>query len=306
MRLLITGARGQLGHAVAKASMHRGYLTLALARDRLDITDASSADRVMADNAPDMVVNCAAYTAVDRAEEEPQLAFAVNRDGASNLAAACAQSKVPLIHVSTDYVFDGTQKDPYTETDTVHPINVYGASKASGETEIQNTFDRFIILRTAWVFGVHGNNFVKTMLRLGQERQTLRVVDDQFGCPTFSGHLAEAIMRIVANYRRRRTLPWGIYHYGGQPPVNWYAFAEHIFLAARTIGIPLKVERLEAIPSHAYPLPAKRAANSMLDCSKFKRVFGMDAALWQDGVQAVVADWHKTIAANDGRHPGSR
>ena len=291
MHLLITGAQGQLGHDVAQAADQQGFDTQALPRSSLDITRADLVDQAIDARQPDLVVNCAAYTAVDRAEEEPEQAFAVNRDGPSHLAAACARHSIPLIHVSTDYVFDGTKDSPYNETDQIRPINAYGRSKAAGEAAVQAMTGRFVILRTAWVFGAHGNNFVRTMLRLGQERPSLRVVNDQVGCPTFTGHLAEAIMGIVAIYRTETELPWGIYHYGGQPPISWHGFADHIFTTARAMGVPLKIEALEAIPTSEYPLPAKRAANSRLDSSKFERVFGLQTGAWEDGVRAVVSAW---------------
>ncbi len=294
MRILITGARGQLGHDVAAAAANRGFDTLALPRSALDITSAGSVDRSIEADRPDLVINCAAYTAVDRAEQESQSALAVNRDGPANLAAACARASIPLIHISTDYVFDGTQDAPYSETDTVRPINAYGMSKLAGETALESKTKHFIIIRTAWVFGTQGNNFVKTMLRLGREREVLQVVNDQIGCPTFSGHLAAAILTIAERYRRQRELPWGIYHYGGQPPVSWHGFADYIFTTARALGLPLSVERLEAIPTSAYPLPAKRAANSRLDCRKIERLFGLKAPSWQIGVQTVVADWSRS------------
>ena len=221
-------------------------------------------------------------------------ALAANREGPANLAAACSRLLIPLVHISTDYVFDGTQADPYAETDPVCPINAYGASKLAGEQEIQNRTRRFIILRTAWVFGIHGHNFVKTMLKLSMERETLRVVDDQVGSPTFAGHLAEAITTITAHYRCQRNIPWGIYHYGGQPPTSWHGLADYTLAIAREQGLPLKVAHLEAIPTSEYPLPAKRAANSQLDCHKIKQVFGLDPSPWQSGVEAVVAAWRRT------------
>jgi dTDP-4-dehydrorhamnose reductase len=299
MHLLITGAKGQLGHDVTEAALNRGYAPLALAHDQLNITDADSVSQAIAAGQPDLVINCAAYTAVDRAEEEPQLAFAVNRDGAANLAEACAKRRIPLIHVSTDYVFNGGQEEPYLETDPVDPINTYGLSKAAGEAEVQARTERFIILRTAWVFGVHGGNFVKTMLRLGLGQETLRVVDDQFGCPTFTGHLAEAIMQIAAHYRHKAACPWGIYHYGGQPPINWYGFAKSIFALARDMGLPMKIQNLTAIPTSEYPLPAKRAANSILDVRKIKRVFGVAAGPWQEGVRAVARSVYNASMADN-------
>ncbi len=293
MRILITGARGQLGYEVVEAVFDNGFEAVGLPHRGLDITQADIVDRTIEDNRPDLVVNCAAYTAVDRAEKEIEAALAVNRDGPANLAIACSRLSVPLIHISTDYVFDGTQADPYRETDPVRPINAYGASKLAGEQEIQKKTRRFIILRTAWVFGIHGHNFVKTILKLSMERETLRVVDDQIGSPTFAGHLADAITRIAVHYHRERDIPWGIYHFGGQPPTNWYGFAAHTISVAREMGIPLKLKHLEAIPASEYPLPAKRAANSQLNCQKIEKAFGLESSRWQIGVEAVVADWRR-------------
>ena len=300
MRILITGARGQLGNDLAAAAARRGFDPLALPRDKLDITSAGNVARIIAADRPDLVVNCAAYTAVDRAEQEMQAALAVNRDGPAHLAAACARASLPLVHISTDHVFDGTRDAPYTETDPVCPVNTYGMSKLAGEVAVQNETEHFIIIRTAWVFGTHGQNFVKTMLRLGQERQTLRVVNDQIGCPTFSGHLAAAILTIVERYHRQRDLPWGIYHYGGQPPVSRHGLAAFIFSTARALGLPLSVEHLEAIPTSAYPLPAKRAANVRLDCRKIERFLGLKAPSWQNGVETVVADWTRSHTVSPG------
>ncbi len=294
MRIVITGAQGQLGRDVVKTSVDRGFDAVGLGRSRLDITRTAMVARTIEDHRPDLVINCAAFTAVDLAEKEMESALAANRDGPANLAAACSRLSAPLVHISTDYVFDGTQADPYAETDPVRPINAYGASKLAGEQEIQNRTRRFIILRTAWVFGIHGHNFVKTMLKLSMERETLRVVDDRVGSPTFAGHLAEAIATIAAHYRRQRDIPWGIYQYGGQPPTSWHGLADYTLALARERGLPLKVAHLEAVPTSEYPLPAKRAANSQLDCRKIKQVFGLDPSPWQSGVEAVVAAWCRT------------
>ena len=294
MRMLVTGAQGQLGRDVVTTAKIHGFDAIALGRDRLDITRAENVKFAFEVNPPDLVVNCAAYTAVDRAEQEPELAFEVNRDGPSHLAAACSKTAIPLIHISTDYVFDGRKQGSYNETDPICPLNVYGHSKAAGESEIQRNTDRFIILRTAWVFGAHGNNFVKTMLRIGCEHETIRVVDDQIGCPTFTGSLATAIIRIAEQYRQHNEVNWGIYHYGGQPPVSWYGFALQIFKTAHQAGLPLKETQVEAISTNDYPTTAKRAANSVLDSSKIKRAFNIDVESWYAGLKAVVAHCGQT------------
>ena len=291
MRLLITGARGQLGRDVVACAQKRSLDAVALGRKRLDITRAEDVKRTIDTLLPDFVINCAAYTAVDRAENEADLAFAVNRDGPSHLAAACSKTAIPLIHISTDYVFEGSKQGPYDETDPVRPLNVYGHSKAAGESEVRRNTKRHIILRSAWIFGVHGHNFVKTMLRLGREHETIRVVDDQIGSPTFTGELAEVILKIVTRYRRQTDLEWGIYHYGGQPPVSWHGFAKQIFKTARQAGLPLKLTRLEAISSSEYPTAAKRAANSVLDNRKIERVFEVDVASWHTGLLEVVTHY---------------
>lgn len=291
MRILITGAQGQLGRDMVASAQNSGYDTVALGRDRLDITRTENVRRTIEDISPDLVINCAAYTAVDRAEQEAELAFAVNRDGPSHMAASCSKLAIPLIHISTDYVFDGRKQGPYRENDPICPLNVYGRSKAAGESAIQRNTDRFIILRTAWVFGAHGNNFVKTMLRLGCEKETIRVVDDQVGCPTFTGSLAHAIISIAGRYRLQSDLDWGIYHYGGQPPVSWHGFAKQIFKTARQAGLPLKLNRLEAISTREYPTAAERAANSVLDNRKIERVFDIEVESWHAGLQKVVGHY---------------
>ena len=196
MKLLVTGANGQVGHALA-ALDGPGLTMVALDRARLGITDEEAVRRVVRTHAPDAVINAAAYTAVDRAESEPEAAFAVNRDGPAHLAAACAEAGVPLLHISTDYVFGGTKAEPYVETDPVAPLGVYGQSKWAGEEAVRARLPQHIILRTAWVFSDHGSNFVKTMLRLGREREVLRVVADQHGGPTAASDIAEALVAIA-------------------------------------------------------------------------------------------------------------
>jgi dTDP-4-dehydrorhamnose reductase len=233
-----------------------------------------------------LVVNCAAHTAVDRAESEPELALAVNRDGPAHLAAACGKARIPLIHISTDYVFDGTKQEPYRETDPVSPLGVYGRTKAEGEGEVRSRLREHIILRTSWVYGIHGHNFVKTMLRLGQERRVLRVVNDQRGCPTNAADLAEIILAIAGQCDRN---PWGTYHYSGKGETTWHGFAEAIIAEARKYT-SLLVERLEPIPSAQYPTPAKRPANSVLDCSLFTSTFGIEPQPWRESLARMMGE----------------
>jgi dTDP-4-dehydrorhamnose reductase len=230
-----------------------------------------------------MVVNAAAYTAVDQAESESELAFAVNRDGPAFLASACAERKIPLIHISTDYVFDGEKEGPYLETDPLSPLGVYGKSKAAGEMEVRERLAQHLILRTAWLYGVQGGNFVKTMLRLGRERDVIQVVADQYGCPTYAADLSEAILKIAAQLIGGKKAAWGIYHYCGKGVTSWHGFAEAILNLAKE-HIQLKVKRIEAITTAEYPTPAKRPANSTLDCSLFESRFGFAPRPWNESL----------------------
>jgi dTDP-4-dehydrorhamnose reductase len=290
MKLLITGAGGQVGKETAAAAAEHGFETAALTHQDLDIADKSAVKRIFHEVAPSMVVNAAAYTAVDKAESEPDLAAAVNEFGPANLAEACRAGGIPLIHLSTDYVFDGNQKRPYRETDPVNPAGVYGRSKAAGEAAVASRLDRHVILRTAWVFSSHGSNFVKTMIRLGRERDAIGVVDDQIGCPTDAAAIARAILSICARYADDPDLPWGTYHFCGAPTVTWYGFANRIFAAAQAAGIGLTLDTLEAITTADYPTAAARPANSVLDCGKIAAAFGIEAPDWRDGLSRVVKE----------------
>jgi dTDP-4-dehydrorhamnose reductase len=242
----------------------------------VDITNAGRTREALLKAQVETAVNAAAFTAVDKAETEMKQAFAVNRDGAANVAAAAADADVGLIHVSTDYVFDGTKAGPYVESDPITPLGVYGSSKAEGEAAARRACSRVVILRTAWVFGLEGANFVKTMLRLGGERDVLRIVDDQRGCPTFADDLAEGILKIVAH-----PTP-GTYHLAGTGAATWFEFARAIF--AHVGHGP----RLEPITTAQYPTPARRPANSVLDCTKAKRTFAVELPPWNDGLSRML------------------
>jgi dTDP-4-dehydrorhamnose reductase len=284
MKILLTGAHGQVGWELARRAPKRGFAVEATDVDVFDITDLRAVEERVCGPGWALVVNCAAYTAVDRAESEPELALAVNRDGPAHLAAACGAARIPLVHISTDYVFDGGKDGPYRETDPVSPLGVYGRSKAESEWEVRSRLREHIILRTSWVYGVHGQNFVKTMLRLGQERRVLRVVNDQQGCPTNAADLAEVILAIAGECDMNA---WGIYHYAGKGATTWHGFAEAIFAEARKY-ISLLVERVEPIPSSQYPTAAKRPANSVLDCSLFTSTFGIEPRPWRESLAEVI------------------
>lgn len=288
MTVLVVGGGGQVGTELLRRAGARRIDVIAQTHRELDISDATQIQRVLAPLPIDVIVNAAAYTAVDRAESERDAAFAANRDGPANLARFCASRAIPLIHISTDYVFDGTKHGPYHEDDPVHPLGVYGASKAAGEQAVRDALPRHIILRTAWVYSAHGHNFVRTMLRLGVERDEIGVVNDQVGCPTAAGDIADAILTIAEVMLADGTAPWGTYHYCAAGQTSWYGFACRIFdIASRYGSYRAKVK---PIPSSAYPTPARRPANSVLDCTKLEREFGLHRRPWPEPLEDVVKE----------------
>ncbi|MCP4332090.1 MAG: dTDP-4-dehydrorhamnose reductase [Gammaproteobacteria bacterium] len=282
--ILIAGAGGQVGHELANAdSLHQ---LIALSRAQLDISDSSQLIAAIGQHRPDIVINAAAYTQVDRAEEDRDNAFAINRDGVANLARACKQASIPLLHISTDYVFSGDGAGAYREDDEIAPRSVYGASKAAGEAELRSLLDRHINLRTSWVFSATGGNFVKTMLRLGKERDELGIVDDQHGCPTSARRIAGVLLTIADSYLRGDDIEWGTYHFCSQPDTTWFRFAREIFrLAGGYENL-----RLNAITTGEYPTPAARPMNSVLDCSKLKASFGYSQPGWVDELRLVLKE----------------
>lgn len=288
MKVLIVGCYGQVGSELRRQAAGRGLAALALDRGELDITDAEAVAAQLAASGAGVVINAAAYTAVDRAEQEPALAYAANRDGPAHLAAACAQLEIPLLHISTDYVFDGQKSGPYREDDPPAPQGVYGDSKWQGEEAVRQRLDRHIILRVSWVFGIDGHNFVKTMLRLARERDELRVVADQHGCPTYAGAIAEVLLELAARIGQGVELPWGTYHYGGTPATTWHSFAEAI-LAEGSRYETLRARTVTAITTADYPTPARRPANSVLACERIAALLGIRPQPWQTGLQTMLA-----------------
>jgi len=290
MRILVAGAQGQLAQALAQAARGRAGLALtAFGRPRLDLADPSTIAPALAREEPDLVVNAAAYTAVDKAESDAEAAFAVNAAGAGALAAAAAAAGCPIVHVSTDYVFDGRKPEPYLETDAPNPLGVYGASKLAGEAAVAAANPRHLILRTAWVFAAHGHNFVRTMLRLARERPRLTVVADQQGSPTYAPHLAEAILAVAARLGEAAGPPrWGVYHAAAAGDTTWAGFAQAIVAAGARLGVPQVP--VVAISTAEYPTPARRPANSRLDCGKLARTFGVRLPPWQQGLEACIAE----------------
>lgn len=273
-RIMIFGAGGQIGRHLTETASGIGCEVLGLTHGEADICDAAVVADAITRGKPTTIVNAAAYTAVDKAESEADKAFSINRDGASVIAQVAAEANIPLIHLSTDYVFDGLSRTPYTEEDPVNPQGTYAKSKEAGERAVRDAHDRHLILRTAWVYGPYGTNFLRTMLRLGAERDELGIVDDQIGCPTATRDLAEAITTLVETIERPRFNDWGTYHHVGADVVTWYGFASTIFAEVARFG--QKVPRLRPITTADYPTPAPRPAYSVLSTAKFNRVFGIE------------------------------
>ncbi|GAC1553182.1 MAG: dTDP-4-dehydrorhamnose reductase [Beijerinckiaceae bacterium] len=285
--ILIIGAKGQLGQELFAEAQRRDLAAIAIGREELDITRAEDVRRVVADSAPRLIVNAAAFTAVDKAESEPSAAQAANVLGPENLARAAAAANIPLLHVSTDYVFDGTKIGAYREEDPIAPLGVYGRTKAEGEARVRAATERHIILRTSWVYGVYGGNFLKTMLRLSRERDELRVVADQRGCPTATLDIACAILTVDAALAAGIT-SWGTYHFASTGATTWHGFATKIVAAASNAtkrSVPIY-----AIETKDYPTPARRPANSELDSTRFATIFGYRAAPWQQRTREVVEE----------------
>ncbi len=289
MKIAVTGTNGQVVTSLIEIGPQRGVEMVALGRPMLDLADVATIAPALAATGADVVVNAAAYTAVDKAESEPDAAMAVNGAGAGAVADACERLGVPLIHISTDYVFDGSKPAPYVETDPVAPLGAYGASKLEGERQVAERCRRRVILRTAWVFSPFGANFAKTMLRVAGQRPQLGVVDDQQGCPTYAPDLAEAIVTVALAVKgaAENDSRWGIYHAAGSGETTWCGFAREIFARSGERGGP--VAEVNAITTDQYPTPARRPANSRLDGGKLARVFGVRLPGWRDATARCVA-----------------
>lgn len=287
MKILVIGSKGQLGHELLIQGNNSGYEILPADLPELDITDKTQVKHWLEKFRPSFVVNSAAYTNVDKAETEIDLAFAVNRDGPANLAEICALFKVPLIHISTDFVFDGKKSSPYIESDPASPLSIYGKSKQEGENEVRARLKKHIILRTAWLYGVHGHNFVKTMLRLGKEKEVINVVADQFGSPTSAADLAAAVLQIISRIKYSGDINWGTYHYCGHGITTWHKFAEEILNLAKHY-IPIKTTNVKPISTAEYPTKAVRPPFSALDCGLIKKNFEISLKPWQDSLKTVI------------------
>jgi dTDP-4-dehydrorhamnose reductase len=280
-KILITGSNGQLGRCLADVAEHYPDYDFHFKTSKeLDITTKEQIRSLFAQEKFDYCINCAAYTAVDKAETDKENAFLVNAEAVKYLAEACKENATILIHISTDFVFDGTKGEPYAEGDIPNPINVYGASKLKGEQYVQQLLNKYFIIRTSWVYSKYGNNFVKTMLRLGVEREELSVVNDQIGSPTFAGDLAEAILKIISS----QATNYGIYHYSNEGAISWCDFAKAIF---EIKGMKVKVN---PISTEAYPTQAKRPINSELFKHKIEKIFPENIKFWLDSLHMCLSD----------------
>jgi dTDP-4-dehydrorhamnose reductase len=290
MKVLVFGAGGQVGYEVCRAAWPQGFAVVPLGR-AADIANGVAVAAAIARERPDLAVNLAAYTAVDRAESEPDRAWKTNCAGAALLAACCGDAGVPLVHLSTDYVFDGLKPTPYREDDPVNPLGVYGASKEAGERAVRAALACHVILRTAWVYGIHGSNFVKTILRHAAKEPVLRVVADQEGAPTAAADLAAAVV-VIARRVAEGTARWGTFHLTGAGAVSWHGFAKAIVdLAAPRLG---RRPRIEPIATAEYKAAARRPANSRLDCGKIEQAYAIRPRPWREGLAAVVAELFDT------------
>lgn len=290
MRVLITGCHGQVGYCLTQQlADDENTSVLALDKGHLDITNQDAVNTVVTEFQPSIIINAAAYTAVDKAEEEVELSYAINFDGPNYLAQAAQSIGAAILHISTDYVFEGNKTGEYVESDTTNPQGVYGESKLAGEIAIANACDKHIILRTAWVFGENGNNFVKTMLRLSAIRNELNIVGDQFGGPTYAGDIAHALIQIAKRITNGQAVEYGVYHYSGLPHVSWYEFAESIFDIAIKQGVMTQKPVVTSITTGQYPTPAKRPGNSKLNTNKISSVFSIKASDWQAALSNIQA-----------------
>lgn len=288
MKILITGANGQVGACITqKLDNLADIKTLPLTKELLNIANKQAVFDKINEFKPDVVINCAAYTAVDKAEQDTETCYAINELGPKYLAQACNTINATLLHISTDYVFDGTKPDSYSEDDITNPQSVYGHSKLAGEIEVAKNCKKHIILRTAWVFGEHGNNFVKTMLKLVETRDTLGIVADQFGGPTYAGDIADTLITITQQLKEENNDLYGIYHFSGMPHVSWYDFATEIFQSAKRYALIKNIPNLNAISSEEFPVPAKRPQNSKLCCDKIEKNFSIKSSNWQKTLEQI-------------------
>lgn len=293
MRLLLVGAKGQLGREISShGEILKNHSLTCLSHETLNIVDRDEVLRVYLHYQPDLVINAAAYTKVDLAEKETIAAYAVNTQGVANLAQACEKFHIPLIHFSTDYVFDGEKKTPYTEEDDASALNIYGDSKYKGEALVRQYCAQHIILRVSSVFGIYGHNFLKTILRLAKEKTEIKIIADQYSCPTPAFSIANAVYSIIQKITQNTDF-WGTYHFCGTPCVSWYAFAEAIIRAAANFEA-LTVQNVCPIPASEYPTPAKRPQNAILSCEKIIATLDIFPSNWIEILPNLIKEHYET------------
>lgn len=289
-KILLIGKTGQVGKELQQSLTELGEV-ISVGRQQLDLTRPEQISDRIAELQPDIIVNAAAYTAVDKSESESDLAMAVNASAPKAMALAAHKIDARLLHISTDYVFDGCHHTPYLETDATNPLGIYGKSKLLGEVGVRENGDRHLILRTAWVYGSRGHgNFVKTMLRLGAERQELKVVADQIGSPTWSHDIAVAITRLLDKSRADKSVG-GVYHFTNSGVASWYDLAVAIFAEAKQLGFPLKIERIIPISTAEFPTPTQRPAYSVLSKVKIEAALGYYPPHWRESLSTMLAEW---------------
>jgi dTDP-4-dehydrorhamnose reductase len=286
MKILINGQNGQVSRELQRRLGGVGEL-IVLGRDQLDLAQPDHIRQHVQTVRPDLIINAAAHTAVDQAESEPELAFAINATGPGVLAEEALALGIPLIHYSTDYVFDGSKAEPYDEDDAPNPLGVYGKSKWAGEQAITAVQGQHLILRTSWVYSTHGRNFLLTMQRLLQEKPELRIVADQIGAPTWAGTIANSTVALIERWQAGQAGAWGTYHLTARGETSWFGFAQAIGNALREQGKPCA--NLLPIPSSDYPTPAARPLNSRLDCSRLRREWGVSQPDWQTALRECLA-----------------
>ena len=282
-RILLTGANGQLGREIVYLAKNLNLPLYAFTRSQLNITELEKIDYVVGTIKPKYIINTAAYTAVDKAEKESELAFSINSTAVNNLAQIAEKYDVSLIHISTDYVFDGQKKSAYIEEDETQPLSIYGKSKLSGERLLRKNWHKHIILRVSWIFGRFGNNFVKTILRLAKEKNELKIIADQRGAPTYTEDIALTLIKIIDCLEKGQT-DWGTYHYTGIPTLSWYEFSKDIVAEAKQHQ-SLMVKKILPIPSSEYPSIAHRPSNSELACQKISQTFYIEPNNWLFGLK---------------------
>lgn len=290
MKILVTGARGQLGWELMRRAANADFTATGVDLPEVDLCDGAQLTAMMAKLSPELVINAAAYTNVDGAESDRERCHQVNAAVPRRLAVCCREAGIPLIHISTDFVFHAPRSTPWKPEDQVSPKGVYAESKAAGEAAVQAELAQHLIVRTAWLYGIRGKNFVKTMLTLARDREEIGVVADQVGCPTFAGDLADLLLEMAARLRAGEALDWGTYHFCGGGSTSWYGLAEAVIKLAREKRIHLKLHKLKALTTAEYPTAAVRPAYSVLDYTKTERALGITLAPWEATLTAVMDD----------------